>query len=76
MKSMINAQMDFSKKFREKATITDIIFLSYCIIYPFFLPKTIYFIILFSGLAIAYMNAVINNPTLDEFKNVGVNKNG
>lgn len=68
IKDLINAQMDFSKKFRERATITDIIFLTYCMIYPFFLPKTIYFIFLFSGLAITYMNAVINMPTLTLLK--------
>jgi len=68
MRNIIKAQMDFSKRFREKATITDIIFLSYCMIYPYFLPKPIYFVILFSSLEIAYMNEVIKKPSLDIFK--------
>ncbi len=63
-KDFIKTQKDFSNKFIAKAKINDIIFLLYCIIYPFFLPHIIYSMILLSYVALFYMNGVINLPVV------------
>jgi len=64
--SFIKTQKDFSNKFIAKAKLGDIIFLLYCIIYPFFLPYIIYSMILLSYVALFYMNGVINLPVIKE----------
>jgi len=64
--SFIKTQKDFSNKFIAKAKINDIVFLLYCIIYPFFLPYVIYSMILLSYVALFYMNGVINLPVIKE----------
>jgi len=64
--SFIKTQKDFFFFFIAKAKINDIIFLLYCIIYPFFLPYVIYSMILLSYVALFYMNGVINLPVIKE----------
>lgn len=77
LKGTFKLQTDFSNQFIEKATITDIVFLLYCVIYPFFLPMIFYSIFLFSLVGLAYMKKVINSIPLFIFKDVGgENKNG
>ncbi len=48
-----------SKEFTKKATLSDILFLLYCMIYPYFLKPIIIFIFIFSNIALFYMYLVI-----------------
>ena len=68
MSQLIKTQLDFSNKFTSKASIEDIIFLLYCLIYPYFWKNIIYSVLLFSILALMYMHKVINSISLYEFR--------
>jgi len=59
-KDSIMIQYRFSEQFREKANIFDILFLLICLICPYFTKDRFIAVIVFSYLAVWYMELVIN----------------
>ena len=60
MKSAIDTQINFYKEFQEHAKIQDILFLSYCLIIPFFHDYTIIFIFFYSMIGLFYIKDIID----------------
>jgi len=60
MKDIIQSQQTFSNEFIKSAGILDILFLIYCLVYPFFMKPIIVFVLIFSNIAVFYMFGVIN----------------
>ncbi len=68
MRQLINISLHYSNSFSSKASIEDIIFLLYCIIFPYFTPIPIYSIIFFSILGLAHVNKVSKSISPYEFR--------
>lgn len=68
MRDLVTVLLSFQKEFQKKAKLTDILFITYCMVYPFFFPKIIYMIFLFNGIALLYMSEVVKLHILTDFK--------
>lgn len=58
-KKILRIQYDFSKEFGQKAYVSDVLFMIFCLIYPFFLPNRFIFVLIYGFLGNLHMHNVV-----------------